>query len=77
MTISERRSLLEKMCTIEKRLQTSTKAEESSAFMAHASTTKSQSLAIKTTLSKPSGSKKAPKTIEKTAAVFIVVWLAI
>jgi hypothetical protein len=48
--------LLEKLFTIEKQMQTSTTAAESSAFVAHAATTKSQSVAIKTTSSKPSGS---------------------
>jgi hypothetical protein len=58
-------SLLEKLCTIEKRLQTLTTAAESSAFVAHASTTKSQSLAIKTTSDKPNGLKKSTKDREK------------
>jgi hypothetical protein len=53
--------LLQKLFAIEKRLQTSTTAVESSAFVAHASTMKSQSVAIKTTSSKPSGSKKSTK----------------
>ena len=48
--------LLEKLFTVEKRLQTFTTAAEKSAFVAHASTTKSQSVAIKITSSKPSGS---------------------
>jgi len=54
-------SLPEKLCMIEKGLQTSMTAAESSAFIARASTTKSQSLAIKTMLSKPSGMKKSTK----------------
>jgi hypothetical protein len=56
------KGLLEKLFTIEKRWQTSTTAVESSAFMAHASTTKFQSVAIKTTSSKPSGSNRFKKT---------------
>ena len=54
-------SLIEELCTIEKRLKTSTTAADSSAFVENASTTKSQFLAIKTTSSKPSGSKKSYK----------------
>jgi hypothetical protein len=69
--------LLEKLCTIEKRLKTLTTAEESSAFMAHASTTKSQSLAIKTTLSEPSESKKATKDKRETRGCFRLGRLAI
>lgn len=64
------KSLLEKLCAIEKQLQTSTTAAESSAFMAHTSTTKSQSLAIKTTLSKPSGSKKSTKDTRENCSCF-------
>jgi hypothetical protein len=70
-------SLLGKLFMIEKRLQTSMTAAESSAFMACVSTTKSQSLAIKTTSSKPSGSKKSTKDNRETTAVFTVGRLAI
>jgi cytochrome bd-type quinol oxidase subunit 1 len=52
-------SLPEKMCMIEKEWQTSVKTAALSAFIARASTTKSRSLAIKT--SKPSGLKKSTK----------------
>ena len=44
----KRNGLLEKMCTIENRLQTSTTAAGSSAFVTHASFTNSQFMAIKT-----------------------------
>jgi len=57
----KRNGLFEEVFTIEKRLQTSTTGADSSAFVAHASTKKSQSVAIKTTSSKPSGSNKSTK----------------
>jgi hypothetical protein len=63
-------SLLEKLCRIEKWLQTSTTAAESSAFVVHASTTKSQSLAIKTIASKPSGLKKSNKDNREDCSCF-------
>ena len=63
-------SLLEKLCMTEKRMQTSMTAAESSAFVAHASTTKSQSLVIKTTSSKPSGSKKSTKDNRENCSCF-------
>lgn len=47
--------LLEKLCTIEKQFQSLITAAESSAFVTHVLNTKSQSVAIKTTSSKPSG----------------------
>jgi len=62
-------SLLAKLFTIEKRLQTLMTVAESSAFAAHASTTKSQPLAIKTS-SKPSGSKKATKDNRENCSCF-------
>jgi len=45
-------------------------AAESSAFLAHVSTTKFQSLAIKTTSSKPSGSKKSTKDNRENCSCF-------
>jgi hypothetical protein len=63
-------SLLENLCTIEKKLQKSPLAAESSAFVAHISTTKSQSLVIRTTSSKPSGSKKSPKDNGENCSCF-------
>jgi hypothetical protein len=54
-------SLPEKLCMIEKGLQTLMTVAESSVFIARASTTKSQSLAIKTMSSKTSGIKKSTK----------------
>ena len=53
--------LLGELCTMEFRWKASTTAAESSVFVAQASFTKSQSLAIKTTSSKTSGSKKVKK----------------
>ena len=70
-------SLLEKVCAIEKWLQTSTTAEESNVMVEHALTTKPQSLAIEITSSKISGPKKAKKTTENTPVVFLVEGLAI
>jgi Interleukin 7/9 family. len=70
-------SLLEKLCMIKKGLQTLTTVAESSAFVEHLSTVKSQSLAIKTMSSKQSGSKKPTNTTEKSAAVSTVGRLAI
>jgi hypothetical protein len=59
---SERQTVcMRNLCMIEKRSQTSMTVVESSAFVAHTSATKSQSLVIKTTSSKPGSSKKSTK----------------
>jgi len=62
--------LLETLFTIGKRLQTSTTAAESSAFVAYASSTKPQFLAIKMTSITPGRSKKKTKDNRENSICF-------
>lgn len=63
-------SLFEKLCTIKKRLQTLMAAADSSAFAVHASTTRSRSVVVKTTLCKPGGLKKSTKYNRQNRTLF-------